>query len=321
MFLRVRFAYFFCVNQDFLSLFLLKIDFRDHRGNLATKERYDAMLKKILYTGLVIILLFIGLSRFLRIGEGGLESYASYVLYPFLLLQKNLSMRLSHWWFHQKTPQELAKYLLHYQNLSEQLQQEVIELKSLAQYKENTQDMRDFLQRYKTDYGHFTQILLKHFDKNHFFLVDAGARKGITKDMIAVYKDCLIGRVIEVYPYYSKVVLITDPSCKVAALCISNNVKGIHEGIGSLEMTRLSFVNHLEKLKIDDLVVSSGEGLIFPRGFGLGRIMRWETDGYNCVVDLKPLLDFKTLDYCYIIQKGAELKEAPQNDSTLQTAH
>ena len=34
--------------------------------------------------------------------------------------------------------------------------------------------------------------------------------------MIAVFKDCFLGRVVEVYPWYSKVLLITDPGCKVA---------------------------------------------------------------------------------------------------------
>ena len=67
--------------------------------------------------------------------------------------------------------------------------------------------------------------------------------------MIAVFKDCLVGRVVEVYPYYSKVILITDPTCKVAAICTSTNVKGIHEGMLSLTTTKLSFVNHLEEVK------------------------------------------------------------------------
>ncbi len=269
------------------------------------------MIKKLFLSLIILALLFLGLSRLLKIGEGGLESVASYGLYPFLLLQKSLNARLADWRFHRQSPQELMKHLEKYQNMYEKLQQEVIQLKSLVQYKDATQDMREFLQRYKTDYGHMAEVLLKHLDKNHFFLIDVGANKGITKDMIAVYKDCLIGKVIEVYPYYSKVVLITDPSCKVAALCVSTNVKGIHEGARTLETTKLSFVNHLEELKEDDLVISSGEGLIFPRGFGLGRIKRWERDGYNCNVELQPLIDFKKVEYCYIIQKGAELKEAP----------
>ncbi len=210
---------------------------------------------------------------------------------------------------------ELAKQLDTYRNLYEKSQQELIQLKSASNYVQLTQDMREFLQRYKTDTAHFSQILLKNFEKNHFFIIDAGSHKGITKDMIAVYKDCLLGKVTEVYPYYSKVVLITDPGCKVAACCVSNNVKGIHEGILH-ETTKLSFVNHLENLKEGDLVISSGEGLIFPRGFGLGKIKRWERDGYTCLVDIEPLIDFKKIDYCTLLENSTELIEQSKQTET-----
>lgn len=264
----------------------------------------------MLYSFVVVALLFLGLSRLLKIGEGTLEHGASYALYPFLLIQKKVSNKLSSWRFYRQSNEELAKHLERCSTLQEKLQQEVIELKSLINYRELTASQEDFLKRYATDRALIVQVLLKNFEKSHFFLIDAGEKKGITKDMIAVFKDCLLGRVVEVYPFYSKVVLITDPTCKVAAVCTSNNVKGIHEGMLNLKTTKLSFVSHLEEVKKDDLVISSGEGLIYPRGFGLGRVKEWERDGYTCCILLEPLIDFTKIEYCTLIQKGAELKEA-----------
>lgn len=268
------------------------------------------MLKKLLYSLVIIFLLFLGLSRVLNIGDGVLERAVSYALYPFLVMQKSVRVRFAQWRLHHQSVEELLSQLEYYLQLHEKLQQEVIELKSFVNFKASTQELKDFLVRYKTDAAHLTHVILKHFDKNHFFLVDAGTNKGITKDLIAVYKDCLVGRVIEVYPYYSKVILLTDPTCKVAALCTSTNVKGIHEG-GRLESTKLSFVDHLQDLKQDDLIISSGEGPIFPRGFGLGRIKHWERDGYTCTVTIEPLLDLKKIEYCYLMHGQTALLDTP----------
>ena len=193
------------------------------------------MIKKVFYTVLIVVLLFIGLSRFLTIGEGGLERAVSYMAYPFLKMQKSISSRVAHWQFHRGSATQIARQLEQAMQHRDALQQEVIHLKSLINLKEVTQDVRSFLERYNTDSAVLCQVLLKNFDKNHFFLLDAGEKKGIVKDMIAVYKDCLVGRVTEVYPSYCKIVLITDPACKVAAVATSNSVKGIHEGAGSLE--------------------------------------------------------------------------------------
>jgi len=52
-----------------------------------------------------------------------------------------------------------------------------------------------------------------------FILVDGGSRQGVKKDMVALHNNCLIGRVDDVYPWYCKICLITDPACKVAAYC------------------------------------------------------------------------------------------------------
>lgn len=265
-------------------------------------------MKKIFYSALILLLLFFGLSQWLRIGNQRIEYLASYILHPFLRAQKAIAQRFHEWSFHRTSARQIAAELERYHELHEKLQQEVIELRSLINLKELTQDLRPFLERYKTDYLKLTQVLFKQFDKHHFFLIDAGSQQGVSNDMIAVYKDCLIGRVTEVYPYYSKVVLITDPTCKVAAICTDSAVKGIHEGTGSLRHTKLSFIAQPTEFKKDDLIISSGEGLLFPRGFGLGRMKEWEWDGYNCNVTVEPIIDLKKIEFCHLIQKGAELK-------------
>jgi cell shape-determining protein MreC len=61
-------------------------------------------------------------------------------------------------------------------------------------------------------------------------------------------------------------------------------------------------VSHLDTLKEGDLVISQGEGLIFPRGFGLGRVKSYELDGVQYHVTIEPLLDVSTLTFCLLLK-------------------
>lgn len=265
------------------------------------------MLKKSIIRASVLLFFFVGLSRLFGIGEGRLESVSSVVVYPFLVVHKAITRGFNNWRVATASHASLLKDLETSLTERDKLQQELIQLKALVHYQDRTKEIHAFLDRYKTNQCTIVQVLFKNFDGSHFFLIDAGSSQGITSSMIAVYKDCLVGRVTEVYPSYSKVLLITDPGCKVAALCAETNAQGIHEGIMRLDCTKLNYVNHLDEIKKGDLVLSSGEGLVFPHGFGLGRIQSEERNNHNYRILLTPLLDLKKLDYCCVVANDIQL--------------
>ncbi len=292
------------------------------------------MVKKVFYALIIIVLLFVGVHRFLSLQSKSIDGIASVFIYPFLVLQHTFVHPLQGWWQQKASYKELNSLLQSSLEQVENLQKQLIETKSILSYKDGTKELTDFAQRYKTDKGVLAQVLFKSFGDRmqtevveekdtdrplHFFLIDAGKNKGIVPNMIAVYKNCLIGRVTEVYPYYSKVTLITDKLCKVAAYCSKNGVQGIHEGVNNTLHTRLTFVNHLDTVEEGDMVISSGEGLIFPRGFGLGYIASCEPESFSHAITIKPLIDLSRISYCYILQKGAELTEESKVEDTSST--
>jgi cell shape-determining protein MreC len=63
-------------------------------------------------------------------------------------------------------------------------------------------------------------------------------------------------------------------------------------------------VSHLASVKEAEMVVSSGEGLVFPQGFALGRIKMIEPDGLYTKIEIEPLIDLLTIDYCMLMKKG-----------------
>jgi rod shape-determining protein MreC len=238
--------------------------------------------------------------------SGNAETVASLLMYPFLKFQQivvsNID-RCKNFWSSNDLLQEKIAALQEQNNV---LQAEIIQTYACNNYNENTHELIDFKKRYEAEKSLLTQVILKQFsDKEHSLLVDCGSLHGCEVDMVAVYKSCLLGRVECVYPLYSKIRLITDKCCKVAAYCRSSKARGIHEGCNS-SYSSLQFVSHLSQIAHHDILISSGEGLLFPQGFGIGRIATFQQQGLYYAITVKPLLKFEELEYCYLIKKGQE---------------
>jgi rod shape-determining protein MreC len=133
--------------------------------------------------------------------------------------------------------------------------------------------------------------------------------------MVVVSGNKLVGKIVEVFPYYSKVLLVTDPLCKVAVKTAKTGVKGIHEGCLSLDKTTIKYMSHLETIEQNDLVLTSGEGLVFPQGFAVGILQEFFIKNLQYQVTVKPVINFQTLAYCTIVQKGSELVAQPSLDN------
>lgn len=186
----------------------------------------------------------------------------------------------------------------------EQLISQLVESQGLLNFMQETQALYEFQKQFPQQ-GVMAHVIMRHLAPDeHFYLVDKGSHHGITNGMVAVYQNNLVGRVDETFPFYSKVVLITDQRCKVAAWCGQKKARGIHEGMQDKEMTVLKFISHLDPIRVGELVLSSGEGVVFPYGYALGSIVYCAIDGVFQSVKIKPLIQFDSLTHCLIIQKG-----------------
>ncbi|MBA2307694.1 rod shape-determining protein MreC [Candidatus Dependentiae bacterium] len=264
------------------------------------------MKKSVLFNIFLIGLFLFGISRLIFLTGGSIESLFSYGLYPFIELQSALVSGVKRWTQEKRTYKDLLNKLSSEQQRCQELQKELVEARSSNHYRKNTAELQEFLERYALKDAHIAFISFKHFDRSHFFIVDKGSRAGIEKDMIAVYQSCLVGRVTEVYPLYSKVMLISDPLCKVAAVCSDTGAKGIYEGTGNLQRAVLGYVDPSDEVKVGDTVLSSGKGLIFPRGFGLGKVSQIDSEGARYVVHVSLLIDYATLEYCALISDDSK---------------
>lgn len=270
---------------------------------------YKSSVRTIGLSLIGIVLFSLAVHRGIIIAQPSMwERVSSYITYPFMRISSAVIIPIQQWFYERAVIRELLERHTALRQEYTDLRGAYIRCRAAEGIEEDTQDLVAYNETSEHK-GHIAQIMMRHFsDQAHYYLVDAGSEQGIEPDMFALYKDCLVGRVTHVYPYYCKVTLITDPMCKVAAYCSETKCSGIHEGLNTLTATTLRHVSHLATVQENDLVLSSGEGLIFPRGYALGTVSSYSNDGLLYTIRIQPLLDFNTLQYCVLARRGDALK-------------
>lgn len=264
--------------------------------------------KRFLVSSILAIGIFIGAFYFIPAIHRPLEQCSAYLIYPMLKFQQCIIIPVKNYWNQRIDHAALQQQLAALSADKESLQAEVIELRSLIDYMQDIKEIAEFKQEHYSNQGVLAQILTRNCsEQSHFCLIDRGTRHGIKSDMIAVYKNCIVGKVAQVYPCYSKVLLITDHSCKIGAVCTKSKALGIYQGVNEAWRAGLEHVSHLAALEENDMVISSGEGLIFPRGFGLGRVKTFVRNDLFYQVTLEPLIDVRAITHCYLLEKGAAI--------------
>jgi len=254
----------------------------------------------LIYIFFIFLFCFM-INRIFFFSPGVAEVSSSYVLYPILKIQKFFTDPISKY-FSKKSDIVLLHQEIEILKLEkENLQSKIVELEVVSDIEQRSQEICDFSKKYDFSDQKLVQVLLRSFDDTgHFYWVDAGKNKGVCCNMIAVYKNNIIGRVIHVDALYSKISLVTDKRCKIAVACAHTKVIGIFQGHNNFEPT-LEFVPHYETLEEDDLVISSGQGLIYPHGFAVGKIKKFQVQHVAYEIKIQPLVDLEQLDFVYLV--------------------
>jgi len=194
-----------------------------------------------------------------------------------------------------------------YRDLCDDLRAENIRLTSQRAYAHAVEEVASFARRYHAEYGTIARIILRQCTAyRHICLLNVGSRHGVQPDMIVVYKHMLVGRIEQVYPYYSRVRLITDATCHVPAECAVTGARGIHRGNNDNNASSLMYVNHLTSVQPGDMVMTRAHGLVYPSGFGIGRVASYTTDDVHHNVYIYPYINIYDIEHCYVIQPGSE---------------
>lgn len=104
-------------------------------------------------------------------------------------------------------------------------------------------------------------------------VVDRGSLDGVGRNTPVVTPDGVVGRVIEVTPTSARVLLIADSRSAVGVLVQRSRDVGVVEG-RSGALLHMKYLSRTTSVEAGDLLVTSGQGGVFPRGLIVGRITR-----------------------------------------------
>ena len=141
------------------------------------------------------------------------------------------------------------------------------------------------------------------FEWNRALWLDRGARDGVQANRLVLSEQALIGKIIETGPAVSKVILISDPNCKIGVLIQRTRQHGILYGTASGEC-RVKYLSVDAEIKAGDVVETAGLEGFFPKGVMVGSVKRaWKEPGqiYQ-VAEILPAADLGRLEEAAIIE-------------------
>jgi len=143
---------------------------------------------------------------------------------------------------------------------------------------------------------------------NSTFLIGAGREDGMAPDSPVVTPQGVVGRVVDVFPTRSRVLLAESPSSSVAVLDVRSQVRGVAVGTGGPRL-KMDFVAAGADVQAGDLVVSSGMGGVFPRGYPVGTVVKKSLNSNGLTLDLEmaPSVDFGSVDFVFVLEPVEDL--------------
>ena len=174
--------------------------------------------------------------------------------------------------------------------------------------------LRDALQWQRRTPGEFKFARVVGHDPANWWrslLLNAGRRDGIRPSLPVLTDEGLVGRVAEVGFDRSRVLLVGDPNCRVAAQVVSGpDRRTIAKGIlaaSSSTLDRLlvdlTFVPGTALLQPGQEVITSGDGGVFPKGLPVGRVVDVRTNDYGLYLEarIKLAVNLNRLEEAWVL--------------------
>lgn len=137
------------------------------------------------------------------------------------------------------------------------------------------------------------------------FVVDQGSRGGVKKGMAVILENNLVGKVDQVLPSYSKIILINNTKFSTVALDQQTGAGGVLHGEGDFIL--LDSVIITDSLKNGDIIATKGElestGIGVPSDIIVGKISsinKSDSESFQ-TAKIEPLLNFSKLSTVFVV--------------------
>ncbi len=147
--------------------------------------------------------------------------------------------------------------------------------------------------------------------------IDLGEKHGLKQGMPVVTDRGLVGRIADVHPYTSEILLINDASSSVNAMTQTSRAPGLLRGrVGQDPL--MGLIPPDVEVSVGEIVLTSGLGNKFPKGIVIGQvvdILQNDNQAFQQAI-VRPTVDLDRLELVLIITSfpPTPAGEAPPTD-------
>lgn len=127
-------------------------------------------------------------------------------------------------------------------------------------------------------------------------IINAGAEQRVRKGQAVVNDKGLVGRIIEVGERSARLLLITDINSRIPIITGESRERGILSG-DNTETPRIMYLPEDTKVKVGEVIMTSGDGDIFPANQPIGIVYYKDKDK----VVVKPFVEWSRLEYVSVM--------------------
>ncbi len=153
---------------------------------------------------------------------------------------------------------------------------------------------------------------------NDFLIINKGSNNGIKENMPVISysegKKVLVGKTVEVTPFYSKIMTLNNSKFNVSALIENERIHCIASGENiKPDIIKLLYIPKSYKLTPNEItyIYTSGDSLIYPKGIEIGKIISLkESQRYENFNEayIKISAELSKLEYVIVLKIESNIK-------------
>lgn len=138
--------------------------------------------------------------------------------------------------------------------------------------------------------------------------IDRGRKSGVEAGQAVITPRGLVGQVAEASPTSSQINALTHNQSGVGAMVQRTRAIGICKGQADSRQLHLTYLAKDADVKVGDIVVTSGQGGIVPKGLPIGRVtgVHLESGGFMKSATVRPSVHFDQTEEVFVVLRKVD---------------
>lgn len=197
------------------------------------------------------------------------------------------------------------------------------QLQLLGQYRQENIRLRELLGSplRQDEHKMVTQVISEGTDPySDQIVINKGSSSGVYEGQPVISDRGVVGQVIAVSHFTSRVLLICDASHALPVQILRNDVRAIATGSGCAEDLQLEHLSGNSDIKPGDVLVTSGLGGRFPEGYPVGVVstVRQDAQRAETIIHIQPAAELQRLRYLLLLWNSDNIQITPPSAAEVQ---